>query len=76
MRRCRSCRAPKWGTDPCANAECPRNTTTGPLKIKARSLPITATSKHGYHAVNTTGFIQSTSDYDAPITARGWRKAG
>jgi hypothetical protein len=44
------------------------------VRLKSRTLPTTATSKHGYHAVNTVGFVQTTSDYDAPIRSQ-WRRA-
>jgi hypothetical protein len=72
MRRCRSCKTLKWGADPCPNADCPKNTGDPVIRVKSRSRPITATAKHGYHAPNTTGFIQGTSDYDAPIRST-WR---
>jgi hypothetical protein len=44
------------------------------VRLKSRTLPTTATVKHGYHAVNTAGFVQATSDYDAPIRSQ-WRRA-
>lgn len=74
MSKCRTCRTPKWKGDPCPNADCTRNLTTI-VKLKGRSLPITATAKHGFHSLNTAGYVQSVSDYDAPIRARGWRSA-
>jgi hypothetical protein len=71
MSRCRVCRAPKWRGDPCPNADCTRNTTPR-VTLKSRTLPITATAKHGYHAGNTMGFVQESYDYDAPIQATRW----
>jgi hypothetical protein len=68
MRRCRRCKTPKWGSDPCTNPTCPVNTTPT-VRLKSRSKPTTATVKHGFHALNTTGFVQTMSDYDTPI----WR---
>lgn len=76
MRRCRRCKTPKWGTDPCVNPDCPINTQPT-IRLKSRTLPTTATTKHGYHAPNTMGFVQPTSDYDAPISSRSrWTRAG
>ena len=72
MRHCRACKTPKWGTDPCTNPVCPRVTGIT-IRLKGRSLPITATAKHGFHGTNTSGFVQPTSDYDSPIRAQGWR---
>jgi hypothetical protein len=70
MSRCRTCRTPKWKGDPCRNAECSKNTTTT-VRLKSTTLPITATTKHGYHA--GTAATSLLSDYDAPIRARAWR---
>jgi hypothetical protein len=73
MSRCRACKTPKWKGDPCPNADCQRNMTLT-VRLKSKTLPTTATNKHGYHAVNTNGFMQATSDYDAPIRSQ-WRRA-
>jgi hypothetical protein len=68
--RCRICRAPKWRTDPCQNADCLRNLAdrTVTVTVRSRSNPIAATIKHGFHALNTSGFMQPTCDYDTPIS--------
>ena len=72
MSRCRTCRTPKWRGDPCAYADCARNTERR-VVLRSKTLPITATAKHGYHAGNTNRFFQAGSDYDAPIRAQRWQ---
>jgi hypothetical protein len=72
IRRCRSCHAPKWGADPCSNADCTR-ASAAPTPLRAKTRPVTAAVKHGYHAGVAT--LQLVSDYDSPIRARSWRSA-
>jgi hypothetical protein len=68
---CRKCGTPKWRGSPCLNADCVVNTTPH-VTLKSRTLPITATAKHGYHALNQTAMV---TGYDAPIRATGWKGA-
>lgn len=72
MRRCRACKAPRWGTDPCANADCSKNQTVT-VKIRHIKTPHTLNVKHGFHA--DFGIHRLVDDYDAPIRARSWRTA-
>lgn len=70
MIRCRACKMLKWRGDVCPNAYCPRNTQPS-VRLKSKTLPITATAKHGYHA--GTAQTRLLSDYDMPIRSKGWR---
>lgn len=70
MSRCRSCKTPKWRSDPCANADCPKNNTVT-VRLRSKTLPMTAGVKHGFHGL--TAVTSLTSDYDAPIRAKSWR---
>lgn len=71
MTRCRACKTLRTRGDLCPNADCPKNTTTT-VCIKGRNGPISATTKHGYHAPMTTT-SRLVADYDAPIRAKTWR---
>lgn len=71
MSRCRVCKTLRTKGDPCPNADCPKN-LTATVRLRSRTLPMTAMAKHGYHALNTTT-TSLMSDYDAPIRARTWR---
>jgi hypothetical protein len=46
------------------------------LTIRRKNIktPHTMNVKHGFHAAYTNGFMQATSDYDAPIRSQ-WRRA-
>lgn len=68
MSRCRSCKTPKWRGDACPNADCPKNLTTT-VRLRSKTLPMTATSKHGFHGLNTSR-TQLVNDYDMPIRAK------
>lgn len=65
---CRTCKTPKWRGDPCLNPDCARNMRPTQA-LRARTLPITATAQHGFHALNQS--YQATG-YDSPIRNTRW----
>jgi hypothetical protein len=69
---CRLCRTPKWKGDLCANPDCTVNTQVKG-GLRARTKPITATVKHGYHALNQQAIA---AGYDAPIRNDRWITVG
>jgi hypothetical protein len=69
---CRLCRTPKWKGDPCPNPDCAVNTQVKG-GLRARTKPITAAVKHGYHALNQQAVAVG---YDAPIQNDRWVTVG
>jgi hypothetical protein len=54
------------------NPDCPR-LIQAPVRLKARTKPVTAAVHHGYHAgVAAYGLL---SDYDQPISSHRWQSA-
>lgn len=54
------------------NPDCPR-LIQAPMRLKARTKPVTAAVHHGFHAgVAAYGLL---SDYDQPIHSRRWQSA-
>lgn len=65
---CASCKAPKWSRyDACANADCPKNTTTT-VTHRPMTRPVALAMPHGFHAPTTVGFVATLRDYDRPIS--------
>lgn len=73
MRRCKLCGTLRTAGDPCPGADCPKNLRPT-LRLRAKTLPVTATHQHGFHAP-TTSVTRLLDDYDLPIRARHWRHA-
>lgn len=51
-RKCRSCKQLKWGSDPCPNPDCGRNTARPAWRVKLSAgnrRPITLNVHHGFH---------------------------
>jgi hypothetical protein len=72
MSRCRSCGTLRTKGDPCPGADCSSRDRLP--KLRARTLPVTATTTHGYHAPATSA-TRFVCDYDQPIRATRWVRA-